>query len=375
MSIEDLRERKSKIPPRKIMILNHKGGCGKSTLAEAVVHRLVAHGNRVLLIDNDPQCNVSQRLGMLRSSDFKDRRVNAFYGNLKYGITERSMFLPVRINSSVLDKYDGALYILGGSKLCAVEAAAAQNIALAERLEIDELINDAMDFYGAYFDYIVIDNGPAMYGNVANELMFKAVCDKYGNAVIPFDGTEAVVGLDQVMNWCIIQAARKYIKPNEKRLRPNGIFVMMKFQKDTKDLIDLQLGSKPWSEAICHIGNRQIYNFQSSVYTAMSEVFGEEYLCRNAIPERRKIKMLTFAGLEKNYPIRTLFEALGDEIIDKTREHRTNLFDLWETNKLDEKLNVLMETIENRRYNNVSYSFTPVRFGDMTKVKRDHNLK
>jgi len=61
---------------RRVVIFNHKGGVGKTTLTINVAHSLVSSGKRVLLVDSDPQCNLTAYLieesvvnGLLDSSD------------------------------------------------------------------------------------------------------------------------------------------------------------------------------------------------------------------------------------------------------------------------------------------------------------------
>jgi cellulose biosynthesis protein BcsQ len=55
-----------KIPKRhkanRIAIFNHKGGVGKTTLTFHVAEALVSLGKRVLLVDSDPQCNLTSYL-------------------------------------------------------------------------------------------------------------------------------------------------------------------------------------------------------------------------------------------------------------------------------------------------------------------------
>jgi chromosome partitioning protein len=46
-----------------ITVINAKGGCGKSTIAMSVASGLARHGHRVLLMDLDPQAQVTQWLG------------------------------------------------------------------------------------------------------------------------------------------------------------------------------------------------------------------------------------------------------------------------------------------------------------------------
>ena len=46
----------------RIAIFNHKGGVGKTTLTVNVAAALAAYGKRVLLVDSDPQCNLTSYL-------------------------------------------------------------------------------------------------------------------------------------------------------------------------------------------------------------------------------------------------------------------------------------------------------------------------
>ena len=48
--------------PQVVSFFAHKGGVGKTTLAGCVAWELAAMGKRVLLVDGDPQCNLSEWL-------------------------------------------------------------------------------------------------------------------------------------------------------------------------------------------------------------------------------------------------------------------------------------------------------------------------
>ena len=44
---------------KKIALFNHKGGVGKSTLTINIANALAKMGKTVLLVDADPQCNLT----------------------------------------------------------------------------------------------------------------------------------------------------------------------------------------------------------------------------------------------------------------------------------------------------------------------------
>jgi len=46
-------------PAKRITVFNHKGGVGKTTLTYNIAAALSMLGKKVLLVDSDPQCNLS----------------------------------------------------------------------------------------------------------------------------------------------------------------------------------------------------------------------------------------------------------------------------------------------------------------------------
>lgn len=56
------RKSEPRAPARRFAIFNHKGGVGKTTLTVNTAFALVEKGKRVLLVDSDPQCNLTSYL-------------------------------------------------------------------------------------------------------------------------------------------------------------------------------------------------------------------------------------------------------------------------------------------------------------------------
>ena len=80
--------------PVRITIYNHKGGVGKTTLAVNIAFALSSLGKSVLLVDSDPQCNLTS---YLLSDDVVDELLD--HSNRKNGQTIWSAVKPVIDNT------------------------------------------------------------------------------------------------------------------------------------------------------------------------------------------------------------------------------------------------------------------------------------
>lgn len=132
-----------KAPTRILAIANQKGGVGKTTTAVNLGTALAAVGEKVLLIDLDPQGNASTGLGI----DRRDRGVGTYHVVIE-GVDAKSAVLPTTIpNLSVIS----SSVDLSGAELELVELPNREH-------RLREAIRQISDAYS----YILIDCPPAL---------------------------------------------------------------------------------------------------------------------------------------------------------------------------------------------------------------------
>jgi chromosome partitioning protein len=121
-----------------ISISNHKGGVGKTTSAINIGAGLNKLGKKILLIDLDPQANLSQSLGLIN----QDRNI---YGALRgeYSLQPLEILKGLDVIPSTLD--------LSGAEI-EMSGEAGREYILRELLE---------PIRGSY-DYILIDSPPSL---------------------------------------------------------------------------------------------------------------------------------------------------------------------------------------------------------------------
>jgi chromosome partitioning protein len=132
-----------KVRTRILAIANQKGGVGKTTTAVNLGTALAAVGEKVLLIDLDPQGNASTGLGI----DRRDRGVGTYHVVIE-GVDAKSAILPTTIpNLSVIS----SSVDLSGAELELVELPNREH-------RLREAVRQISDSYS----YILIDCPPAL---------------------------------------------------------------------------------------------------------------------------------------------------------------------------------------------------------------------
>ena len=141
-----------------IAIANQKGGVGKTTTAINLGAGLARNGNRVLLIDLDPQGNATQGLGFdadsleITITTLMRRMINKDYAFTKdYGILEHPegiSLMPANIELSVLETE--LISLLFGR---------------------EKMLKTYLDMVKSEYDYIIIDCMPSLNLTAINALV------------------------------------------------------------------------------------------------------------------------------------------------------------------------------------------------------------
>ncbi|MEN5058912.1 ParA family protein [Sphingobacterium kitahiroshimense] len=174
-----------------ISILNHKGGTGKTTSTINIGASLARLENKVLMIDIDPQTNLTEGLGVYE--------------------TERSIYDSLRENSPLpIIKVNNNIDLVPSSlDLVAIEMELISSHA--RELHMKRLLDPVKDRY----DYILFDCPPSL-----GLLTINALVPSH-SVLIPLQAEYfAYRGVDRMVG--IINDMREYFNPN---LEIEGVFL------------------------------------------------------------------------------------------------------------------------------------------------------
>ncbi|MGN6283541.1 MAG: ParA family protein [Afipia sp.] len=190
--------------PRIIALANQKGGVGKTTTAINLGTALAAIGERVLVIDLDPQGNASTGLGI----DRRDRNCSTYdvlIGEAKLRDAIVATAVPrLHIAASTMD--------LSGLEL---ELGSARDRAFRLRNAIGDLNVDAPE--GADYTYVLVDCPPSL-----NLITVNAMAASHAILVPLQCEFFALEGLSQLLQT--VEQVRSTLNPN---LTIHGIVMTM----------------------------------------------------------------------------------------------------------------------------------------------------
>ncbi len=176
---------------RVLAFQNNKGGSAKTTTVAVMAFLLAKEGKRVLVVDLDPQKNLTQMVGF-------DAERHEFNGDVFQGIHQwAAKWEATAMHQQVVGlKYKNLgmpLYLVPGTH--EMGAAEAVLTACAEQdPEVGLRLRKSLDTLRPYFDYIFIDTTPNIQNNATTLTLMAADA-----VVVPIDGFQAVHGMLRVL--------------------------------------------------------------------------------------------------------------------------------------------------------------------------------
>lgn len=166
---------------QKIALFNHKGGVSKTTTTFNLGWMLASKGKRVILVDSDPQCNLTG-MALGEGTEDDEARIQAIYNttsNIKTGLAPAFEAQPRAIEAVDCIPIQGrdGLFLLPGHVGFAeyeVTLGIAQELSgsIQALKNLPGSINDLLEKTAAKFnaDYMLIDMSPSL-GSINQNLL------------------------------------------------------------------------------------------------------------------------------------------------------------------------------------------------------------
>lgn len=156
--------------PKVISIFNNKGGVGKSTISWNLAHALGCLGKRVLLVDFDPQCNLS--IAMLGEQQFNDqmptqeqpygRTVRSFLQRFLQNTAGEEIYLHKgQHTNELVDLVAGDFWLNVYADSLNVGNDLLAGTGLSRYVALRRLIEKAEQQAGYEYDFVIVDLPPS----------------------------------------------------------------------------------------------------------------------------------------------------------------------------------------------------------------------
>ena len=265
-----------------IAVVNQKGGVGKTTTVFNLGVALANKGNKVLLVDTDPQANLTTYMGWYNSDGLKLTLADL----MKQFINDE----PVNVKESILHHQENLDLIPSNLKMSSLEMTLVN--VMSREYTLKRCIYDLKKQY----DYIIIDCSPFLGMITVNVL---ATSDE---VIVPVQSHHlALSGMLQTVNT--VNQVKRQINPE---LSIAGVLLTF-YDRRTKL-------SKNVKELLLDEYSKQLKIFNTyipvAIKTAESSIYGKSIL-----------------SYDKNNPVARAYNSLALEVIgnDKERFKRQNV--------------------------------------------------
>ncbi len=205
-----------------ISVANQKGGVGKSTSVYCIGAGLALSGKRVLLVDVDPQGDLTKMLGLRKPHELPLSLANAM-NDVVSGIT-------VEAHPEIQHHREGFDFVPGNRGLSAVE------VGLVNVMSRETVLRQYVDSIKGDYDYVLLDCRPSLGMLVINAL---AASDY---VLVPVQA-EYFAAEDMTELIGTVQSVKRQINP---KLKVGGVFLTManntNFRKETVRAVKEEFG-------------------------------------------------------------------------------------------------------------------------------------